>query len=67
MYNGLLGEDDNFTGASDNQHDLLVGMNLECSVSEDNLAKLMKGDITDSIAHGICIECNKKIGSQKSM
>ena len=46
MQDDLLGEDDNLTGASDDQHDLLAGMKVEYSAPKENLVELIKGGPT---------------------
>ena len=63
VYGGLLREDGHLRGAYNGQHDLLVGIKLECSAPRENLIELMKGELTDSIVYDICVEFNGEIGS----
>ncbi len=65
MCDGLLGEGHNLTRISNDQYDLLVGMEVECNALKDNLVELMKGDLTNSITCDICIKCSNKFGSQR--
>ncbi len=60
MGNGLLGEESYLIEDLDHPKDQFVGLESAGGAPEGGTIQLSQGDITDSIACGICIKCNRE-------
>ena len=60
MGDGLLGKERYLLGGPDQPKDPFVGPEVADGASKGTPVKLSQGDLADSVACGICIECNIK-------
>ncbi len=66
MGNGLLGEESYLLEASDYKQNLLTVLEVEGGAPKGTLVKIAKGNLVDSVTHGICAECRDETGNHKS-
>ena len=58
MGDGLLGKESDLIEDPNHPKDPFVGLDMSGGAPKGSTIKLSQGNITDSIACGICIKCN---------